>query len=281
MGQKIAVIIPALNEGEHLAPLLRSINSETYKNKEIIVVDGGSTDGTIEVARKLGAKVVPETGQKSPANARNIGAKSTDADYISFFDADKHSINDTYFSEMVKHFSDENVIGVRGKVGYYPFHTFIEEMSVKAMYFRYHPPQGPRENVFATPGLVRRSVFLELGAYLNIGLGEDTDFNIKLEEHAKKTGKRIAYEPSSLCLDHSPENFKEFSKSRRWYGRTFVQYLKTSKSLNWRLVAYAFYPLFIPFFLYRAIRHLDLSYFLAYFFGCIGWLYFLRGLLLG
>jgi glycosyltransferase involved in cell wall biosynthesis len=280
-GLKIAIVIPALNEEKHLEPLLKSITSEKYANKEIIIVDGGSTDRTLEIAKKYGAKTVLETGDKSPANARNMGAAATDAELISFFDADKHSINDTYFQEMVKHFWDKEVIGVRGRVGYYPFHSKVEEMNVKSMYFTHDPPQGPRLNVFVTPGLIRRSVFLEIGPFLNIGLGEDTDLNMKLGEYARKNGKRIDYEQSSLCLDHSPETLQEYAKSRKWYGRTFVQYLRTSKNLNPRLIAYACYPVFLPYFLYLVVRRFDASYIPAYFFGLLGWLYFLKGLILG
>ncbi|MCX6777334.1 MAG: glycosyltransferase, partial [Candidatus Micrarchaeota archaeon] len=93
LGLKVAVIIPSLNEEKHIESLLRSLRGEKYKNKEIILVDGGSTDNTIKIAKKYGARVVKETGNKSPANARNLGASSTDAALLSFFDADKLGVN--------------------------------------------------------------------------------------------------------------------------------------------------------------------------------------------
>jgi GT2 family glycosyltransferase len=48
---RVSVIIPTLNEGERIRGLLRSLKEAPYPEKEIIVVDGGSTDGTVEIAR--------------------------------------------------------------------------------------------------------------------------------------------------------------------------------------------------------------------------------------
>ncbi|TDA29225.1 MAG: glycosyltransferase family 2 protein, partial [Hadesarchaea archaeon] len=51
---KVSVIIPTLNEGERIRDLLRSLKEAPYPDKEIIVVDGGSKDDTVKIARKEG-----------------------------------------------------------------------------------------------------------------------------------------------------------------------------------------------------------------------------------
>jgi len=80
----ISVIIPALNEAHHIADTITSIGHGN--NTEIIVVDGGSIDDTVSIAKTLGAKVI----QDSPPRSRqmNRGADSASKDILLFLHAD-------------------------------------------------------------------------------------------------------------------------------------------------------------------------------------------------
>ena len=57
---KVSVTIPTLNERATIGKLLNSLLKDPYLDKEIIVIDGGSTDGTVEMARKCGVIVLEE-----------------------------------------------------------------------------------------------------------------------------------------------------------------------------------------------------------------------------
>ena len=54
------VVIPTLNEESKIGELIQSLNDDEYPNKEIIVVDGGSKDKTVEISEKNGAIVILE-----------------------------------------------------------------------------------------------------------------------------------------------------------------------------------------------------------------------------
>lgn len=82
---KVSIIIPTLNEEEYLPRLLKSINSQTFKDYEIIVADSNSSDNTIKIAKKYGAKII-KGGM--PAVGRNNGAKIAQGKFIFFLDAD-------------------------------------------------------------------------------------------------------------------------------------------------------------------------------------------------
>jgi Glycosyl transferase family 2 len=82
---RVAAVIPALNEDEALPRVLREFPTGTVN--EVIVVDGGSRDGTAEAAREAGARVVVET-RRGYGRACAVGAASTDADVIVFLDGD-------------------------------------------------------------------------------------------------------------------------------------------------------------------------------------------------
>lgn len=81
----ISIIIPALNEENYLPRLLYSLEKQNMKDYEIILADAGSKDGTIEIAKKYGCKVVPGG---LPAKGRNEGAKAAQGDLFLFLDSD-------------------------------------------------------------------------------------------------------------------------------------------------------------------------------------------------
>ena len=79
----VSVIIPAINEAEHIG---RTIDSALHPNSEIIVVDGGSSDETIEVARKKGVRVI--TGARGRGEQQNLGAEYARSEILLFLHAD-------------------------------------------------------------------------------------------------------------------------------------------------------------------------------------------------
>jgi Glycosyl transferase family 2/Glycosyltransferase family 87 len=81
----VAAVIPVLNEAEALPRLLREFPAGAVD--EVLVVDGGSRDGTVEAAREAGARVVVET-RRGYGRACAAGAASTDAEVIAFLDGD-------------------------------------------------------------------------------------------------------------------------------------------------------------------------------------------------
>jgi len=88
---RISVIIPMLNEAENIGRLLQHLIDNTqYKNKlEIIVVDGGSTDKSVEIVEKLNQKNIKLINSaKGRAKQMNIGAKAVTGTILYFLHAD-------------------------------------------------------------------------------------------------------------------------------------------------------------------------------------------------
>ena len=86
---KISVIIPAYNAEKHVARAIESVLAQTRPADEIIVIDDGSTDGTADVIRSFGDRVIliqqPNAGVSV---ARNTGINAATGDWIAFLDAD-------------------------------------------------------------------------------------------------------------------------------------------------------------------------------------------------
>lgn len=81
----LSIIIPALNEEKRLPKLLDSIAKQGLTDYEVIVADGGSTDKTLQIARKFCCKIAKGG---LPPIARNNGAKLAKGNLLLFLDAD-------------------------------------------------------------------------------------------------------------------------------------------------------------------------------------------------
>lgn len=86
----VSIIIPAYNTGPYLEPTIRSALDQTWPHTEVIVVDDGSTDGSLDVARRFEGprlRVVTQQNRGSCA-ARNAGVHAARGEYLQFLDHD-------------------------------------------------------------------------------------------------------------------------------------------------------------------------------------------------
>lgn len=90
MNPTVSVIIPNYNYGRFLSEAIESVLAQTYSCREIIVVDDGSTDNSLEVLvryEKNGVKVIRQKNCGVGA-ARNVGVRASSGDLVAFLDAD-------------------------------------------------------------------------------------------------------------------------------------------------------------------------------------------------
>ena len=90
--EKVSVIVPVYNVEKYLEKCLNSIVNQTYKNIEIILVNDGSTDNSLEIMKKFKQKddriILLEKENGGLSDARNYGLKKASGSYISFVDSD-------------------------------------------------------------------------------------------------------------------------------------------------------------------------------------------------
>ncbi|WP_095589970.1 glycosyltransferase family 2 protein [Actibacterium ureilyticum] len=120
---KFSVVIPALNAEKTLTQTLRGVQVQTCRDWEAIVVDDGSTDGTVALARRFARadhriRVVPNPG-KGPSAARNFGAiDCASGTYVAFCDAD-----DVWapgkLTSVAQRFAEGEVEAVFGQIGFF------------------------------------------------------------------------------------------------------------------------------------------------------------------
>lgn len=89
MSALVSIVIPAYNSAEFIAETLDSCLAQTYPHIEIIVVDDGSTDNTVDVVRAYGDDVrLIEQANQGAAIARNVGVDVAKGDFVQFCDSD-------------------------------------------------------------------------------------------------------------------------------------------------------------------------------------------------
>jgi glycosyltransferase involved in cell wall biosynthesis len=165
----ISIIIPALNEEKYLSLLLESIKKQDFSDCEIILADAGSSDKTVEVARKYGC-IISAGGL--PAKGRNEGAKIAAGNLLFFLDADT-VLPDNFFKKALAEFNGRNL--EMGSFCLIPLPR--NRVSLFFMNIFYNQPIVLLESALphaATGILVKKNLFDKLGGFdEDVKLAED------------------------------------------------------------------------------------------------------------
>lgn len=224
----VSILIAAYNEEENIESTLRSILNDKYPQKEVIVINDGSTDNTLQVIQNVQLEypgkielVNVENGGK--AKALNIGVKAAKYKIFIAMDADTVFAPGT-ISQLVRHFGDPEVGAVAGKVETTKSRGLLDIFQS----IEYEVGQNIEKRIFASvnavgvvPGPVgawRRSAVLKAGGYSDETLVEDQDLTLAI----LTSGYKIIYEPKAVCYTETPHTLKDFLKQRfRWIYGTF------------------------------------------------------------
>jgi len=171
---KISIIIPTLNEANNL-PLLLSDLLTTYKEGEIIIVDCGSEDRTIDVAKIYGAKVY-RSKEKNRGLQLDIGAKNSKGDWLIFLHADTRLTHD-WFEKLnsVLKLKENYIYYFKFKINHKKIIYRLLEILVnfRSQYFK--RPYGDQGLI------IQRKTYFENNGFRKIPLMEDLDFLRRLK----------------------------------------------------------------------------------------------------
>lgn len=117
---KISVIVPVYNLENYIEKTVATITAQTYKNLEIILIDDGSTDRSLEICQNLAKKdnriVVIHKENSGVSAARNIGIKLSTGEYIGFCDGDDAIEKDMYeflYNKLVSDKADISMCSIK------------------------------------------------------------------------------------------------------------------------------------------------------------------------
>ncbi len=95
--KKVSIIVPCYNSEEYLDIAIKSLVKQTYKNIEIILLNDGSKDGTLDIMRSYDDERIVIIDKKNTGigDTRNTGIRKSSGDYIMFLDSDDYYEEDT------------------------------------------------------------------------------------------------------------------------------------------------------------------------------------------
>ncbi len=220
----VSCIVPVLNEKETILDFILSLHNQDYRPIELIVVDGGSVDSTIDLVKNAIGDLNDDYFSTnlfkerdfgtitSPANARNIGLNNARGEFVFFIDSDTRFINNSTISTAISEMGGKDFIIIDFKP---LIDTKLEEQISKIM---------------KCGVLIFRKKLIDKKRFIPmLGFGEDREFNYRLFGDLSFFGEV----PCSINIGrHYPHTINELRKQNEWYGRTVVRYLKAIYNLN-------------------------------------------------
>lgn len=156
----ISVIIPTLNAGNFLAAALQSVFSQTYRHFEVIMIDGGSSDSTLDLAKSYPQINIFKQESSGLASAWNEGIIKSKGEFIAFLDSDDIWLPTCLENHMAAFQETPYLQASLGRVEF-----FLDPIGAAPAGFKLSLLEG--SHVGNMPGcfLGRRSLFNKLGMY--------------------------------------------------------------------------------------------------------------------
>ena len=111
-----SIIIRAKNEEALVGEVLTAVYEQTVRDVEVIFVDSGSTDRTLEIARMFPLKIIEiQPEEFTYGRALNIGCRAAQGEFLVFVSAHAVPLTANWLACLISHFEDPNVAGVWGK----------------------------------------------------------------------------------------------------------------------------------------------------------------------
>jgi len=221
MDQNVSIIVPVKNGEQNIENCLNAIFKQTIDPLEVIIVDGYSTDRTIEIVKKFPVKIFYEN-YGTVGGARRVGVENAIGTYVAFTDSDCIPKLD-WLENLIKEFN-EDIVGVGGatinvgngiwrKTIALALDSFLGSAnSVQDRAIKY------KKQVKSISGCncsYRRCDLMRIGNFnQNLAFNEDTELNKRL----LKIGK-ILYTPNSIIYHHQDRGLKEFFKRIFLFGQ--------------------------------------------------------------
>ncbi len=219
---RVSVIIPCHNEEKHIGECLDSLMNQTLpaNQYELVVVDDGSTDRTVEIARGYVVKhpdrlAFFQQNHAGPALARNLGAKAATGKVLAFLDADMNFAPD-FLEKLIGPIEAGEVSGT------FTVDEFVANAAnpwSRGWNVCYYLPPGRRvpQNLTDTESTVfraiSREVFWSVGGYDSAGYHDDHTVARKLGQTARRVD-------GAVCYHYNPGSAREVFASAHWIGKS-------------------------------------------------------------
>lgn len=226
--ERISVVIPHLNQPDHLARCLASLAAGTRAPDEVIVVDNGSASLPAAICAAHGARLLEER-EPGPGPARNRGIAAATGGVLAFIDADCLA-DPGWLAAAEAALADPAAAVLGGDVRIAladPSRLSMTE-AYESIYAYRMDRYIAREGFTGTGNLVmRRAVFDDVGPFAGIGVAEDRDWGLR----ATARGHRIRY-VAGMRVYH-PARATLADLARKWDRQLAHEYTSLQSRPDW------------------------------------------------
>lgn len=225
--EKVTVVVRTLNEARHLEKLAAGLQAQTRKVDELVLVDSGSTDGTVDLAKKLGFQInLISPDEFSFGRSLNIGYENSTGDIVVNLSAHVYPIHEDFIEQIVSPFSNPIVGLTYGRQVGDKTSAFSETMIMRDWYPD-HPTENHRELPFANNAnsAVRRSVWEKYKFDEDLPGLEDIEFCHRFY----KEGFISEYVPEAVVVHIHNESWKKIHNRFRREAIALVSFEPQAK----------------------------------------------------
>ena len=208
----VSIIMRVKNEGRHLGRCLQQVFRQHYTDFDVLLVDSGSTDNTLEIADRFRTRVLtipPECF--TYGYALNVGIAATQAPIVVSLSGHAIPYDSRWLGNLVRRFQDPRVAGAYSRQVCYPASPSYEKIFV-------HLFPG---HLIRIPGL-SDMMFNNAGAAVRRDLWQHFPFDDVVpacEDHAwfleaRARGYKVLYAPDSIVIHSHEESFARFMRRR-------------------------------------------------------------------
>ena len=212
----ITVTIPTLNEEKNILSCIKSIKKSGIKN--IIVIDGGSTDNTINILKKIKNIKILKANKKGLAYQRKLGVLNSKTKFTALIDADMR-VTKNSFKIMFKDLIKSSYAGVTACVKSNKIDNYFDKSYQQIQNININR-SGPRRMI-GTPTLWHTKILKKnnFDPFFT-GPSDDTDLCYRIYK------KGFMFGASSAVVKHvHRSNFNDFVKKYLWYGKGDAQFV--------------------------------------------------------
>jgi glycosyltransferase involved in cell wall biosynthesis len=239
--EKVSLYIPCYNAERYIAKCIEGALRQTRRLEEIIVVDDGSTDRSMEIASRYPVRIVKHKQNRGLAAARNTGVRSSECELVASLDADCIP-RPNWLEKMLEGLKSDKVAGVGGKLVELNQTTLPDRW--RTLHMLQHHGSRMKINVHFIWGhstVFRKSALENVGLYKEI-LRTNSEDNYICQK-LLAAGFSLTYQPEAVVdhmrTDSLPSVIDNF---RRWhfYGyQNDINFTNTTlnlaKNVGWRL----------------------------------------------
>ena len=241
---EVSLVIPVRDEAASIEQLLASIGAQTHEPDEVVIVDGGSRDGTLKILREARANNpklrVIEASKATPGLGRNIGIANARHEWIALTDGGIR-LDPQWLARLVEIAQSQPEL----KIICGNFEPEIDSFFKECASIAYVPPKTPTNHgsvrgPFIASSLVKREAWYSVGGFPDLRASEDLIFFDEIENKGHKMGwapGAVVYWELRTTLWRTLSRFVSFSSANVWAGQ----------KRRWHYVVLGYYLVSLPF----------------------------------